>query len=128
MLKYALTANAAFSSMSAITMFTIPSWLSTQIPLSTTEWLPIGLILALFAIQLIIMTKHSLLAEKLTMPVVIGDILWVIITTVIMVIYFAQFSAVGIGLVILVNLAVGTFAYFQYEGYRQEIAIRIDRP
>jgi hypothetical protein len=117
MLKKALLGNAVFSFLSAAVMFLFSDWLSAQLLLSQADWFSLGSALGVFSFLLLLLAANQGLAQKLTMSVVAGDVLWVLITSVLFVTYLKELSEVGLLLIAAVNLIVGSLAFLQYKGH-----------
>ena len=118
MLNKAYLANAIFSSVCAITMLVFSRHLNIEIPMGAAQWDSLAVMLLGFGVYLVLITCSQTWAKYSAIPVIIGDLLWVIVSTVLAV-YFSEFlTLTGWLLIMLVNLFVGSFAYFQFVGFR----------
>ena len=122
MLNKALIANAVFSFLSGLLMLLTQQSLQQQVPLPGWLWSLIGVGLIGFSVQLLLMAKNIEWAQKLTASVVVSDLLWVLATTIAVMLFGADISASVIVAVMMVNLLVALLAWFQYLGYRQSFA------
>jgi len=118
MLIYALITNAVFSTLCGIFMFWQHQWLSSHIPLFAADWKSLAMSLIVFAISLVTLASKRNWAIKWAFSILVGDVIWVVLTSVLLISYFSLLSSVGVSLVVAVNLFVGSFAFFQYVGLR----------
>lgn len=115
-----LAANGVFSAGAGSIMLLMNKELAAHIPLPESAWLVIAVGLMGFAAQLWLMGLSPRLLLKLTPIVIIGDLAWVVMTSVSMLMYWNHLSDIGVLGVVLVNCVVGAFAYFQLMAYRAE--------
>lgn len=119
MLKQALLANAGFSAISGTIMLLQTAWLHSHIPLPAVYWTILGLGLISFAISLLVIAGKHRWRMQLATTVVIGDVLWVVAASGLTLVFFSQITILGVALISLVNLFVGTFAVLQYIGWQR---------
>lgn len=128
-LHQALLANAAFSGTSAVLIALGYAQLRIEIPLPEVYWLLICVGLALFSGQLALMAltliKQSSwtqagtsLVLKLTPSVVVADVVWVMGSLILSLIFKDEVSELGFGIISAVNVCVGSLAWLQYRGFK----------
>lgn len=122
-LAKALFANAVFSGSSAVLIALLHESLSLEIPLPSVYWLLIALGLGLFAGQLFLMAAALMRQSpwinwviKLTPSVVVADMIWVLGSLTLAMVFAGQISVIGFGIIAGVNVFVGSLAFFQYKG------------
>lgn len=119
MLRHALAANAAFSTLSGIMLITAGGWLDRHIPAPAWLWPLLGIGLLAFATVLIVMSRNASLAGRLTPQVVAADVGWIVLTTIALVWRWPALSTVGAFLIVDVNLVVAVLAWLQWRGWRR---------
>lgn len=119
MLKYYLAANAAFSSLSGITLIAAGGWLGGHIPAPAWLWPLLGTGLLLFAGVLTVMSRTPSLAGKLAPQVVAADVGWIVLTTIALVWRWPTLSTFGAFLIVDVNLVVALLAWLQWRAIRK---------
>lgn len=122
MLIRALVSNGIFSFLCATLMLVFPAWLSEHIPLNKGDWIGLSVGLLVFVVGLVFLAVRPEQAKKHGLSIVIGDILWVIISSVLLINYLSYISTTGVTLVLMVNLFVSVFAVLQYMGLKQHSA------
>ncbi|MEH6449683.1 MAG: hypothetical protein V7765_13485 [Oleispira sp.] len=122
-LAKALLANALFSGTSALVIAFAHESLSHEIPLPSVYWLFIALGLGMFAGQLLLMATALVrpspwqnVVFKLTPSVVIADVVWVLGSLTLALVFANQISGMGFGIIAGVNVFVGSLAALQYKG------------
>ena len=119
MLKNALKSNAGFSILSGLALIvfnaTFQSLFQTQLQL----WI-VGLILLLFAGQVLNLALKSTLPQKEVKAIIVMDILWVV-GSAILLLSVPQMPTAGRWIIALVALFVADFAVFQYLGMRKAL-------
>lgn len=119
MLNKALFSNAIFSSVSALIMFTQSSWLSKVFPLDEAYWFSLALGLGGFAILLVVTAANTKLASKLTPAIIVGDLIWVLSTTVLLIGLWSIYTILAVWLIVGVNIVVTSLAVAQFVGFRR---------
>lgn len=123
LLTNSLLANAVFSGTSAVIIAFTHESLSHEIPLPSVYWLLIAAGLGMFAGQLLLMAVTLMrqspwqnLVFKLTPSVVIADVIWVLGSLTLALVFADQISGLGFGIIAGVNVFVGSLALLQYRG------------
>jgi len=123
LLTNSLLANAVFSGTSAVVIAFAHESLGHEIPLPSVYWLLIAAGLGMFAGQLLLMAVTLMkpspwqdLVVKLSPSVVIADVIWVLGSLTLAVVFADQISGLGFGIIAGVNVFVGSLAFFQYKG------------
>jgi hypothetical protein len=123
LLANSLLANAAFSGSSAMIIAFAHESLGHEIPLPSVYWLLIAAGLGMFAGQLLLMALTLMkpspwqdLVVKLTPSVVIADVIWVLGSLTLAVVFADQISGLGFGIIAGINVFVGSLALLQYRG------------
>lgn len=120
LLIQALKFNAIFSGFSALCIFFYGSWLAAQLTLNSS--IPIYVIacfLAGFALYLAnIVRTRNIRSWEVTM-IIICDVVWVVASVVLLVIFYRTITPTAVVLVDLVSLVVLIFAVLQFRGLRQ---------
>lgn len=119
-LNKSLLANGVFSLLCGSGALLLQSSLSIHIPLAEWMWLLVGAGLIGFSIQLIAMVKLPWLAKKLTISVVYADVIWVLVTALLSVMYCSQITWAGLVLIGITSSIVGCLALLQYSGYKRQ--------
>ena len=118
-LLHALKLNAGFSSLCAPVMLITAPWIAAQLGLSST--IPVyvtAVVLILFAAQLWNIVRTRAFQTWEIAAIIGGDIVWVMASFVLVVLYFDSMTVTGLVLVDLVALAVLLFAILQIRGLR----------
>lgn len=116
----ALAANAAFSGFSAITLILFSGWIASQLGLpDTTPVVITGVALALFALQLAAIAKSRRVKTWEILSIIVGDLIWVVASVVLGIIYIDQLTTIGQVLVFGVALVVLVFAECQGIGLKR---------
>lgn len=129
-LHQALLSNALFSGTSALLIALCYEDLILEIPLPEVYWMAISVALALFSGQLVMMAavliKQSSWAQtqqglvlKLTPSVVIADIIWVVGSCSLLLMFADLMSVFGWVIITVVNVFVGSLALLQYRGLQK---------
>ena len=119
MLAKTLFANALFSSACGIGILVAHPALIPHIPLPPILFIMLGLGLILFSGGLIWLCRDHKLARRLA-PLVIGsDILWVIATATLATFFHEFVTAIGLFIILGINVVVAVFGGLQYIGYKQ---------
>lgn len=116
----ALKMNAAFSTLSAITLFAAADWIAIQLGLpNITPVYSIAVVLALFALQLWnIVRTRSIRRWEIT-AIIVADLGWVAASIVMVAVYYRSLTLTGMLLVDFVAVAVAIFAVMQFRGLRR---------
>jgi hypothetical protein len=120
LLIYALRANAAFSSISAVLMIAAADWVTRQLGL--TGPLPVhvtGSGLLLFSAQLWAIVRSERIRAWEIKGIIAGDLAWVAASVVLVALYHDVLTRLGLLLVDVVTLAVLAFAVLQILGLRR---------
>ncbi len=115
-LKQMLTANAVFSTASGLMLIVARDALAAEITAPPWLFVAIGVGLLAFAAQLAVMVAKPELARRLAMQVVLSDAGWVVATSAALVAFYTRVSALGVALIIVINVVVATLALLQYRG------------
>ncbi len=116
MLKQTLTANAVFSTASGLMLIVARDALAAEITAPPWFFVAIGVSLLAFAAQLALMVAKPELARRLAMQVVLSDVGWVVATSAALVAFYTRVSALGVALIVVINVVVATLALLQYRG------------
>lgn len=115
-LKQMLTANAVFSTASGLMLIVARDALAAEITAPPWFFVAIGVSLLAFAAQLALMVAKPELARRLAMQVVLSDVGWVVATSAALVAFYTRVSALGVALIVVINVVVATLALLQYRG------------
>lgn len=115
-LKQMLTANAVFSTASGLMLIVARDALAAEITAPPWLFVAIGVGLLAFAAQLALMVAKPELARRLAMQVVLSDVGWVVATSAALVAFYTRVSALGVALIVVINVVVATLALLQYRG------------
>ena len=116
----ALRLNAAFSSVSAMTLLLAAPWIVVQLGLSTR--LPVYVVgggLILFALQLWNIVRTRRIRTWEIRGIIGGDVAWVVASVVLVALFYSRLTLPGLLLVDLIALAVLYFAIQQLRGLRR---------
>lgn len=114
LLQKSVLANAAFSAVSAVVFLIFPEWIAQQIGLSNpVEVISVGIGLLGFALYLGFLLKTDRLSPRFILPVIVGDVLWVVASVVLGFKFLSGFSVYGSWLVFGVAFVVLCFADLQ---------------
>lgn len=116
MLKQTLTANAVFSTASGLMLIVARDALAAEITAPPWFFVAIGVGLLAFAAQLALMVAKPERARRLAMQVVLSDVGWVVATSAALVAFYTRVSALGVALIVVINVVVATLALLQYRG------------
>ncbi len=117
-IQHPLAANAVFSGVSAALIAWQGLWLGAQIPMPGWLWTVAAAGLALFALQLAAMVLNEKLANMLIKQVIVADALWLVGTSIGLMLYSGQLTIMGIVIVMLINVVVGTLAWWQLAAWK----------
>lgn len=117
MLRNALRGNAAFSTLSGLTLILFNGYFKNLFEANFALW-PLGIGLLLFAAQLIYLTSKQEMPSKEVKLIIGMDLLWVI-GSVVLLLAISGIPAPGRWVIILVAVMVADFALFQYVGLRK---------
>jgi len=117
-IQHPLAANAVFSGVSAAFIALQGAWLQEHIPLPDWMWTLAAAGLALFALQLAAMVVNPRLAKMLIKQVIVSDALWLLATSIGLMLYSAELTNLGIIIVMLINVVVGTLAWWQLAAWK----------
>lgn len=116
----ALTANALFSGTAAAALLLAPGWFAAQLGLeSSREPFLTGLLLALFAGQLAWIVIGGRIRRWEIRAIIGADLVWVAGSLVLGLLYYDQFTGMGVLLVSGAAVAVLGFAELQGLGLRR---------
>lgn len=116
----ALKMNAAFSTLSVITLFAAGDWIAAQLGLSGAASIySVAVVLALFALQLWNIVRTRNIQRWEITAIIVADLGWVVTSAVLVVLYYSSLTAAGLILVDTVAAAVLFFAILQIRGLRQ---------
>ena len=122
-IQHPLAANAVFSGVSAVFIAWQGPWLGSQIPMPDWMWTVAAAGLALFALQLAAMVANARLANMLIKQVIVADALWLVGTSIGLMLYSGELTNLGIVIVMLINVVVGVLAWWQLAAWK---ASRLD--
>ncbi len=117
-IQHPLAANAVFSGVSAAFIAWQGPWLGAQIPMPAWLWTVAAAGLALFALQLGAMVMNARLADLLIKQVIISDALWLVGTSIGLMVYSGELTNLGITIVMLINVVVGALAWWQLAAWK----------
>jgi len=117
-IQHPLAANAVFSGVSAAFIALQGAWLQGHIPMPGWMWTLAAAGLALFALQLAAMVMNTRLANMLIKQVIVSDALWLLATSIGLMLYSAELTNLGIIIVMLINVVVGTLAWWQLVAWK----------
>jgi len=117
-IQHPLAANAVFSGVSAAFIALQGAWLQEHIPLSGWMWTVAAAGLALFALQLSAMVVNARLGNMLIKQVIVSDALWLMGTSIGLMLYSAELTNLGVTIVMLINVVVGTLAWWQLAAWK----------
>lgn len=119
-LPKALISNAIFSSLCGILLITLADWWSIQFVGINPNWiLAGGILLMLFAVQLVWMVKTKRFKSPEVMATVLSDLGYVAFALIIAVWQFSELSFYAITFLLLTAVAVADLAAWQYYSLRQ---------
>ncbi len=120
LLLQALKLNTLFSGLSALLMIVTGNWVAEQFSLDSAILIYIvSGCLTVFALLLgnIVRTKNIRTAEIVT--IIIADIIWVIASIILIVLFYTKITPIALILVSLVAVIVFVFAVMQIQGFKQ---------
>jgi len=117
-IQHPLAANAVFSGVSAAFIALQGAWLQAHIPMPEWLWTVAAAGLALFALQLAAMVMNTRLANMLIKQVIVSDALWLLATSIGLMLYSAELTNLGVVIVMLINGVVGTLAWWQLAAWK----------
>lgn len=113
-LKYALLANAMFSTISGLILIFFNDQLARIMAVKIPAILLfIGIGLLFFAGSIIWLAKHTAINQKRVKMIIIQDWLWVIGSLLILIFQIFGLSRVGYAMILGVAIVVGIFAFLQ---------------
>lgn len=122
-----LALNSAFSALTGIISLTLAGPLTDALFSTPEGWAVwalrgLGIGLLLFSLRLFFLSRNTKLSSGDVMRVVIADILWVIISAVLLLGFSHAFTDLGVLTVTLIAAIVGLFALGQYVGATRIVA------
>lgn len=112
-LQKALSANAVFSTLSGLSLLILSPQIASFLGLARATELPgIGLALLLFAVFVGWVAARP--RRKLVQLIILQDLLWVIVSAVVILLGMFNLYTNGYLLIAIVAVLVGMFAYLQY--------------
>jgi hypothetical protein len=120
LLMRALKLNALFSGFSAIAMLLSANWVARHLGLSgPASVYGVAVFLLLFAAQLSNIVRTGNVRTLEIVGIIAGDLLWVVASVVLGIIYMGSISTIGAVLIDAVAVAVLIFAVMQIRGLRE---------
>ncbi len=120
LLKNTLLANVSFSLVCGITLLVLPGKISALMG-SFPSWLlmVIGGCLVVFAADVYWISRHLPHAKARAQVIFLADIAWVLITPIILALFYSSFSQLGIIVFIDITLVVAVLAFFEWKGLQE---------
>ena len=116
LLSKALLANAVFSLTSAIVFFLAPAWVADQIGLKGVGPIyGVAAGLMLFSAYLFFVVKTRRFQSSEIIPIIVGDLIWVVLSVILGFKFMNQFSTAGVYLVF--GVAVVVFCLADMQGF-----------
>ncbi|BDS09456.1 hypothetical protein [Aureispira anguillae] len=123
LLQKALAGNAIFSSLSGLAMLIFPNDLTQLFGLKASlPFFIIGIGLLFFASTIVVAIRQQKI--KNVWLIIIQDLLWVLGSTLVLIIQPFGISSVGNLLIAVVTAVVLCFAVWQYIGLKQQIKMK----
>ena len=122
-LKWVLRVNAGFTSFCVVCITLMSGHLPIYFGGLQQGWfllLAAGLV-PFVGLILWVSERHPLSLPMLK-SIIVMDILWVLGTSLLVLIFYSSISSAGITLVFLINIVVSVCAFFQYKGLMQLLA------
>ena len=120
LLMRGLKMNAVFSGLSAVVMLLAANWVAEQVGLpGPANVYAVAIFLLFFAAQLGNIVRTQTIRTWEIVAIIIGDLMWVVGSVVLGILYFQSFSTIGAVLVDVVALGVLIFAVIQMRGLRK---------
>ena len=117
MLKNALLSNAIFSGVSGLMLLLLPNWFAAQLGLESSKPVSeVGIMLLFFSAFLCFLVIKRQFRVWTVVPVIVADFAWVVMSGVLTMKFYPQFSQLGLTLVIVIALIVLLLADLQALG------------
>lgn len=116
----AIKMNAAFSTISALTLFAVADWIAVQLGSSDpTPVYSIAVVLTLFSLQLWNIVRTRNVRRWEITAIIVADLGWVAASIVMVAMYYRSLTFTGLLLVDVVAFAVAFFAVMQIRGLKR---------
>ena len=120
LLRYALRGNALFSAASGIVALVAAQSLAAFIGIQESlVFVVLGVVLLLFAIDLIWIASRKTIDRRVTWAVIVLDVAWVAGSAIILLFDLVPLTVAGSWTIALLAEAVAVFAVLQYVGLRR---------
>lgn len=121
-LRRALLADAAVSGAAGLLMAAGAGPLQELLHVPARLLLVAGLILIPYALELVLLTRRSLLSAPLVWAVIATNVAWAVASVLILLTGHVQPNALGYAFILVQTIAVAAFAEIQYVGLRRATA------
>ena len=117
LLQRTLLANASFCLLCGLGLVFFTNAITTfAISLPTWLLLGVGLGLIAFAVDVYWLSQHLDRAKNRVFAVFWGDVAWVVMTPIVLILFATHFSALGQWLMIEIAVIVAIFAWLEWRG------------